>query len=264
MNDTIDPAMKKVFKHEVTALEKYKIIAGDLSLSKDELRQNYQKLLKAYQELLQDAMKITNIGDINQKKLFDAFEELEKQKVALYQTSIMDHLTQIHNRPYIMQVFDDTFAQTKRYSQIFSCILLDIDNFKQVNDNFGHPIGDMVLKETAKQIANQLRKTDSLGRYGGEEFLIILPNTTAAEAEHVAEKVRLAVEETIIHKIELRITVSLGICDTQLHNLKSQDDMLHKVDIALYEAKRKGKNCTVTYNRIQHSLIDILPCRSQD
>jgi diguanylate cyclase (GGDEF)-like protein len=248
MNEIIDPSMKKVFKHEVAALEKYQLIIDDLSLSDDDLRQHYQKLLKAYRALLQDAMKITNIGDMNQKKLFDAFEELEKQKAALYQTSIMDHLTQVHNRPYIMKVFEDAFAQTKRYQQVFSSILLDIDDFKRINDTYGHPIGDVVLKATAKQIENQLRATDSLGRYGGEEFLIILPNTNLAEAQHVAEKVRLAVAETVIHKLELRVTISLGVCDTQTNNATSQEDMLHKVDIALYEAKKNGKNRVVTFS----------------
>jgi diguanylate cyclase (GGDEF)-like protein len=248
MNDILDPIMKKVFKHEVATLEKYQLIIDDLSLSDEDLRQHYQKLLKAYRALLHDAMKITNIGDMNQKKLFEAFEELEKQKAALYQTSIMDHLTQVHNRPFIMKVFEDAFMQTKRYQQVFSCILLDIDDFKRINDTYGHPIGDMVLKETAKQIADQLRKTDSVGRYGGEEFLIILPNTNIAEAEHVAEKVRLAVAETSVHKIDLRITISLGVCDTQMNNPTSQEDMLHKVDIALYEAKNNGKNRTVTFN----------------
>jgi diguanylate cyclase (GGDEF)-like protein len=251
MNDIIDPAMKKVFKHEVSALEKYKLIAEDLSLSEDELRKHYKKLLKDFRSLLQDAMKITNIGDINQKKLFEAFEALEKQKSILYQTSIMDHLTQVHNRPYIMKVFDDAFAQTKRYHQDFSCILLDIDNFKSVNDNYGHPMGDLVLKETAQCVASQLRKTDTVGRYGGEEFLIILPNTVAEEAEQVAEKIRTSVAESKIGAKRLKVTISLGICDTKIDFLKSQDEMLFKVDTALYVAKKNGKNRSVVYSEKQ-------------
>lgn len=249
MNDNIDPTMKKVFKHEFSALHKYQLIGEDLSLSEDELRKNYKKLLNAYRLLLQDATKITAIGDINQKKLFEAFETLEKQKAILYQSSIIDHLTQVYNRPHIMKVFEDEFAKTKRYQQTFSCILLDIDDFKAVNDNHGHPKGDLVLKETARHIAGQLRETDSVGRYGGEEFLIILPNTTAVEAEKVSEKVRSAVAELIIGTKGIRVTISLGICDTQVHSLKSEDELLHKVDIALYEAKKNGKNCSVTYQK---------------
>jgi diguanylate cyclase (GGDEF)-like protein len=249
MNDIIDPVMKKVFKQELVALKKYQLIAEEQGVTDDELRGYYKNLLNDYRLLLQDAMKITTIGDINQKKLFEAFEELEKQRVILYQSSILDHLTQVNNRPYIMKVFEDTFAQTKRYQQIFSCILLDVDDFKLVNDQYGHPIGDVVLKETAKQIASQLRETDSVGRYGGEEFLIILPNINATEAEHVSEKIRRAVAETSIHQIDLSITISLGICDTEIDIIKSMDDMLHKVDIALYEAKKNGKNCSVTYQK---------------
>lgn len=247
MNDDIDPTMKKVFKHEFIALHKYQLIGENSTLSEDELRQNYKKLLNAYRLLLQDATKITAIGDINQKKLFEAFEELERQKAILYQSSIIDHLTQVYNRPHIMKVFEDEFAKTKCYQQTFSCILLDIDDFKAVNDNYGHPKGDLVLKETAKCIEDQLRETDSVGRYGGEEFLIILPNTTAVEAEQVAEKIRFAVAEATIGKKEIRVTISLGLCDTQISPLKSQDELLHKADIALYRAKKDGKNCSVTY-----------------
>ena len=106
MND-IDPIMKKVFKHEFQTFHNYQLIAEDLNISEEELRHHFKKLLNDYRLLLQDATKITTIGDINQKKLFDAFEELEKQKSILYQSSIIDHLTQVHNRTYIMKVFED-------------------------------------------------------------------------------------------------------------------------------------------------------------
>jgi len=247
MNDVIDPTMKKVFKHEFIALDKYQLISQDLNLSEDELRKNYQMLLESYRLLLQNTTKITAIGDINQKKLFEAFEELERQKAILYQSSILDYLTQVYNRSHIMQIFDDAFAQNKRYQHIFSSILLDIDDFKVINDTYGHLTGDLVIKETARQITSQLRETDSFGRYGGEEFLIVLPNTNAAEAMQVAEKIRTTVAETTIGEQNLRVTISLGVSDTLIDPSKSQDEMLHKVDLALYKAKENGKNCTVTY-----------------
>jgi diguanylate cyclase (GGDEF)-like protein len=247
MNDDIDPTMKKVFKHEFLALDNYQLIGKDLNLSDHELRQHYQHLLESYRLLLQNATKITAIGDINQKKLFEAFEELERQKAILYQSSILDYLTQIYNRSHIMQLFDDAFAQTKRYQHIFSCILLDIDDFKAINDTHGHLAGDLVIKETAKQISCQIRETDAFGRYGGEEFLIVLPNTNAEEARQVAEKIRITVAETTIGEQNLRVTISLGISDTLIDMPKTQDEMLHKVDLALYKAKETGKNCTVIY-----------------
>lgn len=248
MND-IDPIMKKVFKHEFQAFHTYQLIAEDLSLSEEELRHHFKKLLNDYRLLLQNATKITAIGDINQKKLFDAFEELEKQKATLYQSSIMDHLTKIYNRTYIMKVFDDAFAQTDRYQQAFSCILLDIDDFKLINDTHGHQMGDKVLYATAQQIAKQIRKTDSIGRYGGEEFLIILPNTIATEAAQVAEKIRIAVAESTVGEQGLCVTISLGVCDTQIDTPKSCDELLYNVDTALYVAKKNGKNCTVIYQK---------------
>lgn len=249
----IDPLMKKVFKHEFKLLEEFErteknLNSTSLYLSEDELRQNYKKLLESYQSLLKHAMKITSIGDMNQKKLFDAFEELERQKAALYQTSIMDQLTEVHNRTYIMSVFDDAFAHTKRYQQAFSCILLDIDDFKKINDTHGHQAGDAVLKATAQQIAGQLRETDFIGRYGGEEFLIILTHTNATEADKVAEKVRAAVAELKVGEQALCVTISLGVCDTDIDNSISSDALLHKVDIALYHAKDNGKNRAVIYH----------------
>ena len=110
-------------------------------------------------------------------------------------------------------------------------------------------MGDKVLYTTAQQIAKQLRKTDSIGRYGGEEFLIILPNTIASEATQVAEKIRTAITESTIGEQGLRVTISLGVCDTQIDSPKSCDKLLYNVDTALYEAKKNGKNCTVIYQK---------------
>jgi polar amino acid transport system substrate-binding protein len=153
-----------------------------------------------------------------------------------------------------MNAFDEAVAQHKRYQQPFSCILLDIDDFKAINDVHGHPIGDLVLKETAEQIASQIRETDLLGRYGGEEFLIILPNTQVTQAEHVAEKIRATIEGMRFGEKGLCVTVSQGICDTQVKVSKANESLLHNADFALYEAKKNGKNRTVTYGVFKYRL----------
>ena len=239
--------MKKVFKQELIALEKYQLVGEDETLSLEELRNCYNNLLKSYRLLLQDTIKITAIGDLNQKKLYEAFGELEKQKAILYQTSITDYLTQVYNRSHIMKAFEELFTQGQYHDQVFSCILLDIDNFKTINDIYGHLVGDEVLKATAQEISSQLRKTDMVGRYGGEEFLLVLPNTSLKDAHLVAEKIRLAVENLEIGRDHIQVTVSIGVCDNYICSPVSQKAMLHKVDLALYEAKNSGKNRVIVW-----------------
>lgn len=251
--DEIEKIMKKVFKKEYAHLDTYKAVIEEKKLSPTELLDNYTQLLEAYRMLLQDAVKITKIGDINQKKLFQVNEDLEQQKQILYQTSITDALTKVYNRAYVMGVLEAEFAKSKRYQSTFSCILIDIDDFKAVNDNYGHLVGDAVLVKTTSIIKKQLRVVDSFGRYGGEEFLIILPATKAQEALLVAEKLRGKIAETEFiekgHKIS--ISISQGISDSLTDNPKSQDDLLYKVDTALYQAKKNGKNCSVIYKNTE-------------
>jgi diguanylate cyclase (GGDEF)-like protein len=250
--------MKKVFKREYAHLDKYEAIIEEKNLSRTELFDNYTQLLEAYRMLLQDAVKITKIGDINQKKLFEVNEDLELQKKILYLNSITDALTKVFNRAYLLEVLEAEFAKNKRYQNTFSCILIDIDDFKVVNDNYGHLMGDLVLAKTASIIKKQLRAVDSFGRYGGEEFLIILPVTKAQEALLVAEKLRKKIAETeFIEKgHNISISISQGISDSSIDTPKSQDDLLYKVDTALYQAKEKDKNCCVIYqNNAQSTFV---------
>jgi diguanylate cyclase (GGDEF)-like protein len=258
--DEIEMIMKKVFKREYAHLDTYEAIIEEKNLSKTELLDNYTQLLEAYRMLLHDAVKITKIGDINQKKLFEVNEDLELQKKILYLNSITDALTKVFNRASLMESLESEFAKNKRYQNTFSCILIDIDDFKVVNDNYGHLMGDLVLAKTASIIKKQLRAVDSFGRYGGEEFLIILPVTEAKEALLVAEKLRKKIAETefIERGHNISISISQGISDSSIDTPKSQDDLLYKVDTALYQAKKKGKNCCVIYrNSAQSTFVKV-------
>ncbi len=253
--DEMEMIMKKVFKREYAHLDTFEAIIEENNLSKTELLDKYTQLLEAYRMLLHDAVKITKIGDINQKKLFEVNEDLELQKKILYLNSITDALTKVFNRAYLMEVLEAEFAKNKRYQNTFSCILIDIDDFKVVNDNYGHLMGDLVLAKTASIIKKQLRAVDSFGRYGGEEFLIILPVTEAKEALLVAEKLRKKIAETefIERGHNISISISQGISDSSIDTPKSQDDLLYKVDTALYQAKKKGKNCCIIYQNCAQS-----------
>ncbi|RLJ70784.1 diguanylate cyclase (GGDEF)-like protein [Hydrogenivirga caldilitoris] len=152
----------------------------------------------------------------------------------------IDTLTGVYNRRKIEEILEGEIERSKRYGNPLSVILIDIDNFKQLNDTYGHQTGDMVLKEIVSVIRESLRKTDYLGRLGGEEFLVILPETTPERAKLVAERIRKDIEN-----LDLRvgkITVSAGV--TGLKKGDTVETLMNRVDRAMYLAKEKGKNRT--------------------
>jgi diguanylate cyclase (GGDEF)-like protein len=248
MND-IETNVKKVFKSEYAVLENSRKMAMRQDLSKERLIREYEKLLESYRLLLKDAVKITTIGDINQKKLYESHEEIDRQKKTFYQASITDSLTKIFNRAYLMEVMHAEFAKNLRYAAPLSSILLDVDNFKRVNDTYGHLMGDAVLRKVAETIKPIIRQVDTFGRYGGEEFMVILPNTTAADAALVAEKIRKKVADTAFGEKQqpLYITLSLGVTDTSSGSPETVDEFIYNTDKALYVAKRQGKNRYVQF-----------------
>ena len=135
---------------------------------------------------------------------------------------------------------DVNIKKYELYEDIFSLLMLDIDHFKNVNDTYGHDMGDFVLKELCSAIKNMIRKTDIFGRWGGEEFLLILPNTNKDEAISIATKIRNIIEN---HKFDYipQVTISIGV---SVYNEKSRKEIfLKKVDDALYKAKSSGRNC---------------------
>ncbi|WP_157822479.1 GGDEF domain-containing protein, partial [Psychromonas sp. Urea-02u-13] len=152
---------------------------------------------------------------------------------------ITDTLTQIPNRLFINNSFDLEFERCKRYQSNFSLILIDIDHFKQVNDNHGHNVGDDVLIDIALILKQNIRQLDLLGRWGGEEFLIICPETTLLQAEIVAEKIREIIEQFEFLEA-LKLTCSLGV--TQSHSTDNKETIFQRADKALYTAKNSGRN----------------------
>ena len=160
----------------------------------------------------------------------------------LREAASQDFLTRVYSRRATQELLDQQFNQFQRYKSLCSLILLDIDYFKLVNDNHGHETGDKVLQEVAMLLKNQLRNVDTLGRWGGEEFLIILPNIGIAEAIEVAEKLRNEIAKEKI--VGLNCTISLGVkmLDNNDHTI---DEAIKRADNALYSAKHKGRNCVV-------------------
>lgn len=156
----------------------------------------------------------------------------------------IDPLTQVHNRRFF---FDQAIIELERccrYKRPACIILIDIDFFKSVNDHYGHLAGDLVLKNVAALIRNQLRTVDFLGRYGGEEFVVFLPETSETSAFQVAERLRKEIEALVVHysNNNIQCTVSLGLASFDIKFCNKLEDFLEQADQALYRAKHNGRN----------------------
>lgn len=172
--------------------------------------------------------------------------EAEQRAEDLGQLAITDPLTRIMNRRGITVSVLDAMAQAERYGNPLAVAMADIDHFKQVNDTYGHEAGDKVLAEIASVLSETLRMPDKVGRYGGEEFLIVLPHTTLAQARKIAERMRAAVGDWPFAPggKKTALTVSIGL--TQFQKGEDLEQLLTRVDRALYQAKAGGRNRVVT------------------
>jgi two-component system cell cycle response regulator len=163
--------------------------------------------------------------------------------------AITDQLTGLHNRRYMSRHLDNLVSQAGRNGKPLAFLILDIDYFKSVNDGHGHDIGDEVLKEFANRISANVRGIDLACRYGGEEFVVVMPDTEMSLAYSIAERLRKSIETTpvVISRApgKLNITISIGIAGSE-GTSDSADALLHRADQALYSAKRAGRNRVVT------------------
>lgn len=169
--------------------------------------------------------------------------ELKKAKEKLMQMAITDELTGLANRRYFMDRLNSEYDRTKRYESKFSLLMIDIDHFKKINDNYGHKAGDLVLIETALKMKKSLRTSDIIGRVGGEEFSVLLPETEIKAALHIAERIRARVSESVVifDSEELSVTVSIGATQSSPGDL-TIDDIFIRADTAMYNAKNEGRN----------------------
>lgn len=161
-----------------------------------------------------------------------------------------DTLTQVHNRRYFFELAELEFARSRRYGRDVALILLDADNFKNINDSYGRELGDRMLKIIANCCRNNLRHFDIIGRYGGEDFVIMLPETPMNVAADVADRLRKSIESIRMetHKGELQVTVSVGVAIAS-EETSDLPALINRADMALYEAKRAGRNKVVVAER---------------
>ena len=168
------------------------------------------------------------------------------------QLAHIDDLTGVNNRRYLFELAGHEFDVAKRYQQPLSVIMFDLDHFKQVNDNFGHATGDKMLKLVIQAARAQLRDVDLIGRYGGEEFVIVLPVTKAQQAYLLAERIRTNVEALHVDTDTSPATVTLSIGIAEIIHApqdESVDELIHRADEAMYAAKQAGRNRTIIFGQ---------------
>lgn len=170
-------------------------------------------------------------------------QKLLAAKMLAEEHASKDELTNLYNRRAFFEQGKQLFKQARRYPQSISVMMIDIDHFKNINDNYGHAVGDNVLKAIGLLLQNTVREADILARIGGEEFAVILPQTGVEEASKLAERIRQRTEAEIIQHdtLQIKITASFGIASCMAEGV-DLDRMLTKADDALYIAKKKGRN----------------------
>ncbi|MCR5261061.1 MAG: sensor domain-containing diguanylate cyclase [Candidatus Gastranaerophilales bacterium] len=209
-----------------------------------------------------EAIGVINITNKKNNKLFNRqdlefIEALSNQaaiaidNAKLYELATKDGLTKLYIHRHFKTLLDAEVTRATRYKHVMSLLMMDIDNFKHVNDTYGHLIGDRVLKEIAVTIKNTCRNIDVPARYGGEEFTVILPETAAKDATIIAERLRkniAKIEVPIDDKVTLRTSVSIGISEFP-SSANEPEGLIKTADDALYKAKNDGKNCIYVHHQ---------------
>lgn len=222
-----------------------------------EILKETNKIIPEIKEFVKEEIKNKSVEIMNQlkrqtgrqleKEVIEQVKEttsiLREQKEESERKAIIDELTGVYNRRYFEAKLEDELTLAKRFRTNLCIIMFDIDHFKKINDTYGHQAGDGILHELALTAKSLMSSVDSLCRYGGEEFVIILPETKIEQAIDLAEKLRSEVEEHIFYigdKI-INVTISAGIAEYPTHALLKQG-LIEKADSALYYAKNTGRN----------------------
>ena len=202
---------------------------------------------------IEDKVKGLDLGAVDfVTKPFDVFELRARVRAALRtkhlqdllrKYALIDPLTELPNRRALDERLQQEWARLLRHGGRLSVIMADLDHFKRVNDEFGHPAGDEVLRQVARLLADGCRESDTPARYGGEEFVVVAPETAARDAADFAERLRTSIcaRPLEVHGKSLEVTASFGVADNE--GLKETEDLVQAADEALYRAKSAGRNC---------------------
>ncbi len=173
------------------------------------------------------------------------------------QMAVRDTLTGLYNRRYFQQILDYELNRAKRYQQALSIIFIDLDHFKQVNDRFGHSMGDLFLKQISQKLAGMFRTTDLIARYAGDEFVAILPATQQEGAMILAHRIQetLGDYQIMVRGTTLQVSVSIGVDTYENTDGIGSITLIDRADKAMYEAKSKGRNCVRNYQEVEKALV---------
>jgi diguanylate cyclase (GGDEF)-like protein len=218
----------------------------DKSIRQHQIRKENQRLEQELQSMLSE-LRVKNI------QLEESLEKLEKMAAT-------DPLTDLANRRHFRQLLDRSYQEAKRYGFDLTCCMFDLDHYKELNDSLGHQVGDEILAMAARVIRSSLRASDIAARYGGDEFVVLLPHTSIERAIAVAERTRheLAIEvHSRCKRLAHPVTLSIGIASLGNHKPRTADELVALADRALYIAKSRGKDRIVIYGDVQPDGLEV-------
>lgn len=200
-----------------------------------------------------EGMRLAQINKLRETVRAEA-ERTETVNSRLREQSLTDPLTGLANRRHFFEQLDTEIKRAERYGQPLSCMMLDLDFFKNVNDTFGHQFGDYVLQELADILKAHCRQVDTPSRYGGEEFAILLPNTPSDDAQVLGERLRkkIAAHDFARNNVATKLTISIGVSSWKPEAPITQEGLLYRADASLYEVKTSGRNGVLTWERAHH------------
>ena len=248
---------REMYPEKGAKMDKWVEICGDVALNNKTVEmeiheQSLNRQLKVKMFTLEDGYFASIFTDplqeetLGSEELVKMIEELKSANQKLQSLAVTDELTGLYNRHFLEQKIEKEMERADRYNETLSLVIFDLDHFKRVNDTYGHPVGDEVLKKSAFISGQLIRSSDMLIRFGGEEFVMIMPQTSANKAILVAEKLREALEKNV-HPQADKVTASFGVAER--FKGESFKSWYKKADEALYQAKNRGRNCVFCYTR---------------
>jgi len=236
--------VRKVVSIVLKALEARRREAGFKEQLRREVEEATAELMEA-NFLLEEKERET--ARLN-RRLYEERERLRELNSKLEELSVTDGLTGIYNRRHFAHRLNEEFQRADRYAGTLSLLMLDLDDFKELNDKYGHLVGDEALRQVGGALNKSSRQIDLPARYGGEEFALLLPEVGLDGAARRAERLRKAISELDIHvgEVHAQLKISIGVASYESEKMKEPNDLVRFADEALYSAKSSGKNCVVT------------------
>ena len=221
------------------------IIAVRLAVGLNYIFQSFQEVTYSYSSLIRAAVIPLIVAPILSWYLVGLFVRVIELEQKMTEWALFDQLTGLLNRRAFLHRAEQEYCLAKRQETTFGVVVLDLDHFKDINDQYGHKAGDSILKDFGELVLKQIRQSDISGRIGGEEFAFILPNTNLVQSKVFAEKLLAVVSDRVVTIDEqaIKYTASIGITVSFPENDFKINNLIHHADQALYEAKSAGRNC---------------------